>query len=132
MEFARGLPDHPEQQDAAGQSEAEDVQHFEREQGEGDADDGGAGDTVPDGVAALLAGEAVDGEADDDGVVARQYQVNQQDLEQNDEEGECGGEVHAGEVTCAGVTCQCGGGRLGGALRDCFESHSGKSYRGDF
>ena len=77
-----------QEQDAAGQSEAEDVQHFEREQSKGDADDGGAGDAVPDGAAALLRGEAVDGEADDHRIVAGQDEVDEQDLQEDDEEGE--------------------------------------------
>jgi hypothetical protein len=93
-QFARGFPDHPEEQDAARKGETDKGEHFESEEGEADADDGGARDARPDGAAALDGWQSVDGEADDDGVVAGQHKVDKQDLQQNRGKGENCIEIH--------------------------------------
>ena len=69
-QLAPHLPADPEQQDAAGEQQADDLQKLGGEPGEDDAQDRGGDDAEQDGLVALFLGEAGRGEADDDGVVA--------------------------------------------------------------
>lgn len=74
------LPGHPKQQNAAGKGKPDDRQDLKRQGGKSDAQDGGGADPPKDGLAALLGREPGGSQADDDGVVAREHQVDEHDL----------------------------------------------------
>ena len=81
-QLAPHLPAHPQQQHAAGQQQADHLQQLGRDAGEDDAQASGGDDADDDGAPALLGRQARRGKADDDGVVAGQHEVDQDDLEQ--------------------------------------------------
>ena len=60
-----------------------------------DAQDGRGGDTDQDDLAALFLGQAGCGHADDDRVVARQHQIDHDDLAECDQFGPESGQIHA-------------------------------------
>ncbi len=76
------LPAYPEQQHAAGEQQADHLQKLGRNAGKDDAEHSGGSDADDDGAAALLGRQARRGKADDDGVVAGQNEVDQDDLKQ--------------------------------------------------
>ena len=79
------LPAHPEEQDAAGEHQADDRQQLHRRGGENDAERDGAGDTPEDHLGAHLRRDPRRRHADDDGVVAGEHQVDHDDLGEGDE-----------------------------------------------
>ena len=81
-QLAPHLPAHPQQQDAAGEQQADDLQQLDRDAGEPDAHHGRRGDAPEDHLGALVLRQAGGGQADHDGVVAGQHQVDHDDLEQ--------------------------------------------------
>ena len=81
-QLAPHLPANPQKQDAAGQQQTDHLQQLSRNTGEDDAQASGGNDTDDDSAPALLGGQARRGKADDDGVVAGQHEVDQDDLEQ--------------------------------------------------
>ena len=86
-QLAPHLPAHPEQQDAAGEEQAHDLEKLGREQREDDAQDGGGEDAEQDRLVALLLRETGGGQADDDGVVAGKRQVDADDHQEGDDLG---------------------------------------------
>ncbi len=78
---------HPEQQDAAGEQQADDRQQLDGDAGERDAQHRGGDDADQDGAPALLRRQAGGGEPDDDGIVAGQHQVDHDDLEEGGDRG---------------------------------------------
>ena len=81
-QLAPHLPAHPQQQDAAGKQQADDLQQLDRDAGKADAHHGRRGDAPEDHLGALVLRQTGGGEPDDDGVVAGQHQVDHDDLEQ--------------------------------------------------
>ncbi len=81
--LAPHLPAYPEQQYAAGEQQADDLQQLRRHQREHDAQAGRRGDADQDCLRALMGGQAGGGKADDDGIVAGQHQVDHQHLEES-------------------------------------------------
>jgi hypothetical protein len=100
-QLAPQLPAHPQQQDAAGEQQADDLQQLGGEQGEDDAQHGGGDDAPQDGAAPLLGGQPGRGHADDDGVVAGQRHVDDHDLDEGGELGEREPVGHGG-IRCRG------------------------------
>ena len=86
-QLAPHLPADPEQQDAADQQQAEDLQELQRDGGEADAQHGRGDDADQDRLAALLDGQAGGGEPDDDGVVPGKHEIDSDNLEQRREAG---------------------------------------------
>ncbi len=82
LQFAPHLPADPQQQQTAGQQQADQGQKLDRDQGEADAHDDGGGQTDQNGLLALILGQGGGGQAHGDGVVAGEDQVHQQDLAQ--------------------------------------------------
>ena len=80
-DLAVELPAHPEQQDAAGEKQADDLHELHREQRQEDAQHDRAGDPVEDHLLANGARGAGRGHADHDGVVARQDDVDEDHLQ---------------------------------------------------
>ncbi len=80
-QFAPHLPGHPEQQDAAGQQQADNGEQLDGNQREQDAQHGGGGDADQDGARAPLGRQTRGGEPDHHGIVARQHQVDHDHLE---------------------------------------------------
>ena len=91
-QLAPHLPADPEQQEAAGQQQADDLQQLDGDAGEADAHQRGGGDAPEDHLEALVLRKSGGSEPNDDGVVAREHQVDHHDLEQ-------GGQGFAGEVS---------------------------------
>ena len=81
-QLAPHLPAHPQQQDAAGEQQADDLEKLRGEEREDDAQDRGGDDADQDRLVALLLRQAGRGKADDDGIVAGQHQVDHDDLEE--------------------------------------------------
>ena len=81
-QLAPHLPAHPEQQHAAGKQQADHLQELGRDAGKDDAQRGRGHDADDDGAAALIGRQARSREPDDDGVVAGEHEVDQDDLEQ--------------------------------------------------
>ena len=67
---------------AAASPSADDLQELCRQQREDNAQSGRSSDTDQDDLRALIGGEAGGSETDDDRVVARQHQVDHDDLGQ--------------------------------------------------
>ena len=86
-QLAPHLPAHPQQQDAAGQEQAHDLEKLGRDQRENDTQDGGGENAEQDGLVALLLRETGGGQADDDGVVAGERQVDADDHQEGDDLG---------------------------------------------
>ena len=80
-QLAPHLPAHPEQQDAAGQQQADDLQQLHRDAGEADAQDRGGEDADQNRLVALVLGQAGGCKPDDDRIVAGEHQVDHHDLE---------------------------------------------------
>ncbi len=80
VQFARGFPDHPEEQYAPGQREADEGKQLECDKREADADDGGTGDAGPDRAGPLMRGQTVNSQPDNDGVVTGEHKVDEEDL----------------------------------------------------
>jgi hypothetical protein len=74
------FPTDPQQQHAAGQSQADNGEELGGDQREEDAKRDGGADAPEDDLAALLQGHGGGGHADDDRVVAGQHKVNGDDL----------------------------------------------------
>ena len=79
-QFAPHLPADPEQKDAADQDQAEDLQKLGGDAGKADAQHGGRDDADEDRLVALVLGKAGRSQANDDGVVARQHEIDHDDL----------------------------------------------------
>ena len=91
-QFAPHLPAHPQQQQAAGQQQADDGQQLDGDQGEADAQHDGGGQADQDRLLALLRRQGGGGQAHGDGVVAGQHQIDHQHLaERGGLAGEFGG-----------------------------------------
>ena len=75
------FPAHPEKQDSACKEQADDREKPRRDGGEEDAQHGRRGDTDEDRLGSLLRREPGGGEPDDDGVVAGQNEIDQDDLQ---------------------------------------------------
>ncbi len=88
VQFARGFPDHPEEQYAPGQREADEGKQLKCDKREADADDCGAGDAGPDSPGPLMRRQTVDSQPDNDGVVTGEHKVDEEDLEQDRNKGE--------------------------------------------
>ena len=93
-QFAPHLPGDPQQQDAAGEQQADDRQQFDRDRGERDAQQRRRPDADQNGALAPLGRQAGGGEPDDDRVVARQHQVDHDDLQEGGDRGLCEEVVH--------------------------------------
>ncbi len=83
------LPAHPQQQDAAGEQEADDRQQLRGDAGEDDAQDGRGDDAKKDRLVARLLRKTRGRQADDDGVVARQHEVDHDDLRESGKHFRC-------------------------------------------
>ena len=94
------LPAHPQQQDAAGERQADDRKHLHRDGGEDDAQHDGAGDAPEDDLGAHLRLDPRGRHADHDGVVAGEHQVDHDDLGEGDE---LLGEVHGKRLLVSGL-----------------------------
>ncbi len=75
------LDGDPEDEEAADQLDGVELEQLGGEEGDEDADDGGGGGAEGDAGAALACWERADGESDDDGVIACQQDVDQDDGE---------------------------------------------------
>jgi hypothetical protein len=84
-QLAVHLPADPEQQHAAGQHDADDRQQLDGDGGEADAHQRRGRDAPDDRLAPLVGRQARRGHADDDGVVARQHDVDEENLAERDE-----------------------------------------------
>ena len=84
-QLAPHLPTHPEQQDAANQQEAQDLQELCGEDGEDDAQHRRGKNADEDRLVALILRQARCRKPDHDGIVARQHQVDHDDLAQCDQ-----------------------------------------------
>ena len=91
-DFAEHLPAHPEQQDAAGQRQTDDLQQLRGGDGKGDAQQHGAGNAEKDHLAADAGVDAGGGHADHDGVVASQNDIDENDLRQR-------GQLHRDKIS---------------------------------
>ena len=81
-QLAPHLPAHPQQQDAAGEEQADDLEKLGGEKREHDAQHRGGDDADQDRLVALLLRQPRRREADHDGVVAGQHQVDHDHLEE--------------------------------------------------
>ena len=81
-QLAPHLPAHPQQQHAAGKQQADDLQELGGGGGKTDAQHRRGDDAHEDRLGALFFRQAGCGQADHDGIVARQHQVDHDDLEQ--------------------------------------------------
>ena len=84
-DLAVHFPAHPQQQDAAGERQADDGEQLHGDRGKEDAQHDRRGDAPEDHPAANFLGNARGGKTDDDGVVARQHQVDHDDVDEGDE-----------------------------------------------
>ncbi|MCY1239654.1 hypothetical protein D9M72_524640 [compost metagenome] len=80
-DFAPHLPADPQQQNTAGEQEADDFQELDRDAGERDAQHSCRDDADEDDLLALLRRQPGGGKADDDGVVAGKNQIDDDDLQ---------------------------------------------------
>jgi len=80
-QLAPHLPADPEQENAAGQQQPDDLQQLHRDAGESDPQHRGGDDADQDGLVALVLGQAGGCQSDDDRVVAGQHQIDHHDLE---------------------------------------------------
>ena len=87
-QLAPQLPADPEQQQAAGQRQPDDLQQLGGDDGEQDAQARRGQDAQHEHPGALAFGQAGGDKADDDGVVAGQHQVDQDDLDERAQFGE--------------------------------------------
>ena len=78
-------PRDPQQQEAAGEDQADDLQQLRDHEGEGDPQHQRRKDADHDDLLALLGGKAGRERPDDDRIVAGQDDVDQQDLEEGGE-----------------------------------------------
>ena len=81
-QLAPHLPAHPQQQDAAGEEQADDLEKLGGEEREDDAQDRGRDDADQDRLVALLLRQARRREADHHRIVAGQHQVDHDHLEE--------------------------------------------------
>jgi hypothetical protein len=84
-QLAEHPPAHPQQQHAAGQRDTDDRQQLHGDGGEGDAHHRRRADAPEDRLAPLLLRQPGGRHADDDGVVAGQDDVDEQDLGERDQ-----------------------------------------------
>ena len=98
-QFAKHFPAHPQQQQSTGQGNADDRQELDGDGTEGNAQQGGAGDAPEYGAAFLRLRQAGHRNADNNGVVAGQSDVDHQHLHKGMPVGlqmpKKGGHVHA-------------------------------------
>ena len=94
LQFAPHLPAHPQQQQPAGQQQADQRQQLHGDQRKTDPHHHRGGKADQDRLLALFLGQGGGGEADGHGVVAGQHQVHQQDLAEG---GRLAGEIGGGE-----------------------------------
>ena len=80
--LAPHLPADPEQQDATGEKQADDLEQLDGQAGENDAQDRRGDDADQDGLVTLFLGETGRRKADDDGVVAGQNEVDHHHLQE--------------------------------------------------
>ncbi len=80
-------PAHPGEQQSADKEKADDVQEFDHDQGEADAQNGCGNDADDDGPAPQDRGEAGHGHADHDGIVAGEDDVDDNDGQESGELG---------------------------------------------
>ncbi len=86
-QIAPHLPADPEQEDAAGQQQADDLEKLDGDAGKRDAQDGGGKNADQDRLLALVGRQPRRGKTDDDGVVAGQHQVDEDDLQKRQQAG---------------------------------------------
>ena len=79
-DLAIHFPADPEQQDAAGQRQSDDGEELRRDRSEQDAQYDGRTDAPEDDLGAVLGRDTRGRKSDDDGVVARQRHVDQDDV----------------------------------------------------
>ena len=79
-QFAEHFPAHPEQQDAAREGDADNAQKLGRGNGEDDSQQGRRRDAEQDRASPLLGGKPCRRHADDNRVIAGQYDVDEQHL----------------------------------------------------
>jgi hypothetical protein len=91
-QLAPHLPADPQQQHAAGEQQADDLQQLGGDQRKADAQRDGGDQAVEDGSSALLDRQGRGGQADRDRVVAGQDQVDHQNLEECGEGAQVAGE----------------------------------------
>ena len=84
-QLAIHFPHHPQQQQAAGQRQAQDLQQTDRHQPEADPDRRRSGDTQQDRQPPLLRRQTRHRQPDDNGVVAGEGDVDQHHLDQRAE-----------------------------------------------
>jgi len=84
-ELAPHLPAHPEQEDAAGEEKADQLQELDGHYGQTQAQGDGGHETVKDGFAPLFGRQTCGGEADGHGVVSGEGQVDHDDLSKSDQ-----------------------------------------------
>jgi hypothetical protein len=82
-QFAPHLPAHPEEQHPAGEQEPDDLEELGRERREHDTQHCRGNDPDQDHPVALLRRKPGRRHADDDGVVAREHEVDHDDLQQH-------------------------------------------------
>jgi len=90
-ELAPHLPAHPEQEDAAGEEKADQLQELDGYDGQAQPQDDGGDEAVEYGLAPLLGRQASGREANGDSVVPGEGQVDHDDLSKSDQ-GVRGGE----------------------------------------
>jgi hypothetical protein len=87
LDLAVHLPAHPEQQDAAGERQANDGQQLHGHGRKGDAQRDGSRNAPEDHPGAQIGRHAGGGETNDDGIVAGEDQVDDDDLGESDKFG---------------------------------------------
>ncbi|MNY10985.1 hypothetical protein D3C86_1439900 [compost metagenome] len=88
-QFRPHLPAHPGEQQSAEQLQADNGKKLDGDGGKADAQNRGGDDADQDRLAAKMSGQTGGGKADDDGVVARQNEVDCNDLQKCRETGGC-------------------------------------------
>ena len=81
-QLAPHLPAHPQQQQPAGEQQADDLEQLRGDGGEADAHRRGGADPDQDRLGALVFRQAGGGKADDDGIVAGQHQIDEDDFDE--------------------------------------------------
>jgi len=102
-QIAPHLPAHPEQQQAAGQEQADDLQQLHRDQGEAAQHDHRRAEPQDDRPALEPMGQARRRQADGDGVVPRQGEVDHHHLREGRQRGAPVGEQRPGQRSRPGA-----------------------------
>jgi hypothetical protein len=81
-ELAPHFPAHPEEEDATGEQQPDQLQELNGDAGKGNAEGGRRANADDECLVALIGRQAGSGEAYNDGVVAGEHQVDENDLEE--------------------------------------------------